>query len=75
MTVEECNKAAAERIPVTAHGIRYGRISAVIKKFPTELQISRGTPSYIYLAELEDIHGHSVTVVRAEDVEIHTENT
>ena len=49
MTIEECNMAAVKRIPVTARGIRYGRISAVIKRFPTKLYISRGAPSYLYL--------------------------
>ena len=74
MTIEECNMAAVKRIPVTARGIRYGRISAVIKRFPTKLYISRGEPSYLYLVELEDIYGHSVTVVRTDEVEVCTDN-
>ena len=73
MTVEECNKAASARIPVVANEIRYGRISAVIKKFNTSLQIERGSPSYVYLVELEDIHGNSVSVVKPEYVELYTQ--
>lgn len=69
MTVEECNKAAAARIPVIANGIKYGRISAVIKKFSTALQIERGAESFMYLVELEDVSGHSVTFTRPELVE------
>ncbi len=72
MNIEECNKAAAARVPVISDGIRYGRISAVIKKFPTTLQLERGAPPYVYLVELEDVNGHSVTVTFPERVEIYT---
>lgn len=68
MNIEECNKAAAERVPVIANGIRYGRISAVIKYFSSVSEIRRGAESSSYMVQLEDKNGHSVTVVSPEIV-------
>lgn len=74
MTVEECSRAAAARIPVVSGGLRYDRVSAVIKRFPTVVQRERGAPSYIYLVELEDSCKNSVTVTNPERVEKFTES-
>lgn len=68
MNIDECNKAAAERVPVIANGIQYGRISAVIKYFASVSEIRRGAESSSYMVQLEDKNGHSVTVVRPEIV-------
>ena len=69
MTIEECNKAAAARIPVISDGIIYNRISAVIKKFSTPEQIERGAASFVYLVELEDKNRNSVSITKPERVE------
>lgn len=74
MNIEECNQAAAKRIPVISGGIVYNRISAVIKKFATPEQIERGSESYRYLVELEDKNRNSVSIARPEHVEIYREN-
>ena len=76
MTKEECREAARYRSPVIANGIRYKRISAIVARYATDLQMERGIPQEYLEVELECASGNSVTItspaaVSLADPELH----